>query len=191
MTGCGTPGYDLNAPDRMAYYYSPFRSTYAPQDTAGCAFCDTERMAAQGIRSGSTYIENDSYRWIVNAFPKFEGHTLLVPKRHVTQLGTETPEEARDRESLLAEAAAVLGCAFPSHGIEVFLQTGTGSASSIAHLHWHVLPASPEDPLRSFEKLGHFYTITPGEERIVVFPLEMQRSPDQLLTFLSHTASER
>ena len=173
----------------MAYYYSPFRKGYGKHHSGDCVFCDTKHIAKQGIRTkAGKVIENESYLWVINAFPKFEGHTMVVPKRHMVNLGEETAQEIVDREELIIYAAKVLQKAFPRSGIEVFLQTGVGSASSVAHLHWHVVPASHDDHLRSFEKLGHFYTIEPGKERVVVFPMEIKQSPTQLISKLKQHA---
>ena len=116
---------------------------------------------------------------------------MVVPKRHLTKLGDETPKEVADREELLVYAANTIRKVFRKAGIEMFLQTGAGSESSIPHLHWHVVPASPTDPLRSFDKLGHFYTVEAGKERVVLFPLRIKRSPKQLLSALSRATTPR
>lgn len=150
------------------YYYSPFRRSYAEnraERAAACDFCDTEIMGAQAVRtSEEVLIENEHYRWIINFFPKFEGHTMVVPKRHLVNLGEETPEEVIAREALIVIAANALRELYPAAGIEVFIQTGSGSESSISHLHWHVVPALPDDHLRGFDKLGHYCTVEPGQE---------------------------
>lgn len=136
-------------------------------------------------------VENDSYYWMVNSYPKFEGHTMVIPKRHIILLGKESPKEILDREELITYAAKTLKKVFPKAGMEIFLQTGEGSESSIEHLHWHVVPASPKDPLRSFDKLGQFYTVEPGKERVLIFPLKIKRSPAQLISALSKAALRR
>lgn len=179
----------------MAYYYSPFRKVYKgivkKKRKTACPFCDTKAIASQAIKRGRSIFENESYYWIVNLYPKFEGHTMVVPKRHVTALGEETPKEVADREALIVEATRVLRKVFPKAGFEIFLQTGDGSESSVPHLHWHVVPASPKDPLRSFDKLGQFYTVEPGKERVLIFPVKIQRSPKQLISALSRAAARR
>lgn len=174
----------------MAYYFSPFRKKYTKNiDT--CPFCDPKIIATQCIRNQQNkIIENDSYYWMVNRFPKFEGHTILVSKRHISELGKERRKEIIDREKLMVLAADVLHAVFPGSGIELFLQTGEGSQSSVSHLHWHVVPASPQDPFRSFEKLGHFYTTEPGQERLLVFPTKIRYSPKVLLKKLSTHLSD-
>lgn len=172
----------------MAYYYSPFRKEYKKSDSpsaGACVFCDPEKLATQQIRDASDRpLENEHYLWLVNIYPKFEGHTLLVPKRHFASLEAETEEEALARHRLAITAAQALQTCYPGAGIEYFLQYGEGSESSVSHIHWHLVPAMPDDPFRSFEKLGHFYTTTPDEEKVIMFPTEIQRSPHELLDAL-------
>lgn len=164
------------------YSYSPFRKTYTAPDSAGCPFCNAAAMAAQVVRrQDGSAIENEHYRFVVNTYPKFEGHTMLVPKAHLLDFAEETPEAVLARQTLLLEAVALLRRAFPNCGIENFIQTGAGSKSSVAHLHWHLVPAYEHDPLRSFEKLGHFYTTTPHEEKVVIFPKAITMEPATLL----------
>lgn len=169
----------------MAYYYSPFRRKYNKNPGNICPFCDKKNINKRKIHS------NSSWYWIVNGYPKFEGHTLLVPKRHITKIGQETKKETLDRESLIIHSTKTLNKLFPQAGFEIFLQTGAGSESTIDHLHWHVVPASPTDPLRSFDKLGQFYTVKRGKERVVLFPVRIKRSPQQLRKALSHTTPKR
>lgn len=127
---------------------------------------------------------NQHYRWVINSYPKFTGHTMLVPTVHLTELAAETDEAVRARHHLLQQALPVLARAFPNTGTEIFLQTGAQSASSVTHLHWHLVPADPSDELRSFEKLGHFYTTEPEQEKVVLFPKRISMSPDELLAHL-------
>ena len=178
----------------MAYFYSPFRKVYKGKQSAkkpACPFCDPEIIRSQTIRHGKALVENDSFYWMVNAYPKFEGHTMVVPKRHITKLGEEQPQEILDREEMILYATQTLKKVFPKSGFEVFLQTGAASESSLAHLHWHVVPASPTDALRSFDKLGQFYTVEPGKERVIIFPLKIKRSPKQLIAALSRATKRR
>lgn len=172
----------------MAYFYSPYRKKYSKKQSDICAFCDPKIIKRQTVRnSDNVMAENNYYRWMVNFFPKFEGHTLIVPKRHMTELGMEKRKEILAREKIINLASTVLRRLYKSSGLEIFLQTGTGSESSIQHLHWHVVPAMPDDRLRSFEKLGHFYTAEPNEERILIFPIRIKRSPSVLKLALART----
>ena len=177
----------------MAYYYSPFRNNYGKKKTpSGCPFCDKQAMLDQSIKyPDGTIAENKSYRWIVNIFPKFEGHTMVVPKKHITHLGTETIREIRDRDELISLAAETLTKLYKDAGIEIFIQTGTSSESSVQHLHWHVVPSQKNDPLRGFDKLGHFFTIEKDKPRIIVFPVPIQKARQTLLRALSKTLGRK
>lgn len=110
---------------------------------------------------------------------------MIVPKRHVTMLGSETEEEVLARERILNIAAIALQKLYPGAGIEVFLQTGEGSESSEPHLHWHVVPALPGDSLRGFDKLGHFYTVQPGQEKVIIFPVAIKLAREELIHALA------
>lgn len=166
----------------MAYYYSPFRKNYSKDSNAGgCPFCNEDDMEKQVIyRSDGTPVENEYYRWVINTYPKFEGHTMVVPKKHILHIGDEGDREISAREELFIIASNALRKLYPGAGIEIFLQTAGESGSSVEHLHWHVVPAKKDDHLRSFEKLGHFYTIEPEEEKIVVFPQKIEKAGDVL-----------
>lgn len=175
----------------MAYYYSPFRKVYA-KPSEGCPFCTSATFAEQIITSGhGMAVENEHYRWIINAYPKFEGHTMVVPKRHVTTLGDESAEEIVAREELIVLASNTLRKLYPGSGIEVFIQTGEGSESSVAHLHWHVVPSLPEDHLRGFDKLGHFFTIEQDKEKVIVFPVPIRLAQSDLLNALRDVLRSR
>jgi len=171
----------------MAYSYSPFRNNYKRKRTdTDCVFCDQKTMNSQTVRkSDDTLAENEHYRWIINFFPKFEGHTMVVPKKHVISIGSETKDQVMAREEMITLASETLLDLYPGAGIEVFLQTGAGSESSIKHLHWHVIPSQPSDPLRGFDKLGHFFTIEPDKPKILIFPVPIQKAKQPLLKALS------
>jgi len=172
----------------MAYYYSPFRNTYDKDQSArpGCTFCDPGVLSGGGVRrADESVVENEHYVWIINSFPKFEGHTMVVPKRHVTALGEEEPDEIAAREEIIVLASRTLQELYPGAGVEVFLQTGPGSESSIEHLHWHVVPAQQDDHLRGFDKLGQFFTIEPDKEKVIVFPVPIKLAKEGLLAALA------
>lgn len=168
----------------MVYYYSPLRKEYQPETLQTCSFCDPS-IERQGFKQpDGTLIGNAHYLWVANYYPKFEGHTMLIPRRHLLLLEDETSEEVQARHELLCYASKILKQAYGS-GIEIFLQTGDGSAASIKHLHWHVLPASSDDPLRGFEKLGKFTTTEEGKEKIILFPMKIKYAREGLQLLLN------
>ena len=176
----------------MAYYYSPFRKEYDVQrPSGGCPFCNKALIDKQKVSGADgAPIENEHYFWIVNWYPKYEGHTMLVPKRHIVTLAEETDKEAVARHRLSVFAAETLQRVYPGSGIEIFLQTGAGSQSSIPHLHWHVSPSLPNDPIRGFNKLGQFYTEEADKEKVLLFPVAIRLAREDLQRAIKDALTE-
>lgn len=185
----------------MPYYFSPFRKEYrnnlhvrkAKNQEYPSLFCDPDIIAKQGIRdTQGVLIENDHYYWIVNWFPRCEGHTMIVPKRYVTSHSQEGMEEVWARQELMVYAMDIMKQAFDTDGIEVFNQSGKESWSSIDHLHWHLVPSRKNDPLwqgqlQHMEKLGYYYTEEADEQKVVMFPIEIQYAQEALQELLADT----
>lgn len=173
----------------MAYFYSPFRKEYKPETISPvtCPFCDStlERNAIRDPQGKP--IENDHYRWVINYYPRFEGHTMLIPKRHITTFEEETPVELQARHELLCYASSILRKTFPESGIEIFLQAGKGSQATIQHLHWHLVPARKEDAFPGFEKLDQFVTGEEAKEKVILFPTEIKIAREELAKLLTET----
>ncbi len=125
-------------------------------------------------------VENEHYRWIINWFPKMEGHTMIVPKRHILNLEEETEDEALSRHRLIIVVSRILMKLYNGAGIEIFLQTGLGSESSVPHLHWHICPSLPDDPVRGVGKLGQFSTTEDGKEKVVYYPVPIRLAREEL-----------
>lgn len=175
----------------MPYYYTPFRSDYKPptdQEVADkqCVFCDTHTISSQLIHNRQHVVyENEHYYWAVNWFPRAEAHTMLIPKRHITSLTDETTAELLARQDLLGRAMTALTNTFGDTGFEFFLQTGPGSLSSIKHLHWHLIPTTPQKEFLSLAKVGYFWTTKPDDEKIVLQPIELILAREELLTLIA------
>ncbi len=99
----------------MVYYYSPFRKNYVKKGNNNCcSFCDVVNIKKQVIvNNKGVEIKNKSYLWVVNFFPKFEGHTMIIPKRHMVSIDKETDEEALDRKRIICFAVKQLKKIYP------------------------------------------------------------------------------
>lgn len=179
----------------MPYYFSPFRSVYEkdilaeknnkPEDY--CVFCDEDIMHSQSPKNSDDVIyENNYYRWVVNWYPRAEAHTMLLPKRHITNINDETNEELVARQQLLICALDVLTQTFGETGFEIFLQTGLGSMGSKAHLHWHLIPTVIQKDLLGMEKIGYFTATEPEEKKVVLIPTEITIARERLIELIQH-----
>lgn len=166
------------------YSYSPFRSQYGDSsgDKPDCFLCDEPTIQKQIIcNADGVAMRGKYYMWLINYFPKFEGHTMVVPIAHITKLDdVEVAESLMERHQLSIFAQKMLKELYPGAGIETFVQSGEGSGSSVVHIHWHIVPAQPDDKLRSFAKLGHFYTISKDEKLVIDFPVKIMYAREEL-----------
>ena len=158
----------------MKYFYSPFRLDYQPKKTKNCPFCDKEKLSSHSIKDKKgKIIENESYIWLVNWYPRCDGHTMVVPKRHILNLEEETSKEVLLRNELFLKAIKALKKVYPKSGYEIFLQTGEGSDSTVPHLHWHVMSVLESDNLKGISKLGKLVVREKGEKREVLYPVSI------------------
>lgn len=100
--------------------------------TTDCIFCsipETEILA-----------ENELALAFLDKFPSNEGHTLIVPKRHVANLFEATTEEMTSIWELLREVKRKLDERFAPDGYNVGVNVGEAAGQTVLHLHVHVIP---------------------------------------------------
>ncbi len=98
-----------------------------------CVFCDLDR--------DQILMENDHALAIRDKFPARPLHTLIIPKRHITDVFHSTAEEREAihaltlaaREAILAEDPMVTGFNFGSN-------IGASAGQKVFHAHVHLIP---------------------------------------------------
>ncbi|EID12976.1 HIT family protein [Mycolicibacterium phlei] len=113
-----------------------------------CVFCAIVAGEAPAIR----IYEDDDHLAFLDIRPFSRGHTLVVPKRHTTDL-TDTPPEtvaamARIGQRI-ARAARISG--LHADGNNIVINDGKAAFQTVFHIHLHVLPRRNGDKL-SFAK---------------------------------------
>jgi ATP adenylyltransferase len=77
----------------------------------------------------------------LNAYPYGSGHLLVLPVRHVADLGDLTPEESSALWETARTAVKAAGDAYHPDGFNVGANLGRAAGAGIPqHLHLHVLP---------------------------------------------------
>ena len=109
----------------------------------GCPFCERVE-SGEGI-GASTELSVS----FPDGFPVSEGHTLVIPRRHVARPEELSEEEWADLFELVrqvtAEAAALPGV----EGVNVGFNSGEAAGQTVFHAHVHVIPrrtGDVEDP---------------------------------------------
>lgn len=86
---------------------------------------------------------------IRDAFPISQGHTLIIPRRHVGSFFDIDAEERDALLRLLDEAKRRLDKEFKPDGFNIGINDGAAAGQTIAHLHIHLIPryaGDREDP---------------------------------------------
>jgi diadenosine tetraphosphate (Ap4A) HIT family hydrolase len=97
-----------------------------------CPFC---RLEQTRIR-----LESDFAVALPDWFPVTQGHTLVLPKRHVATLFELPGDEQAAVWKLVALVRALLLAEFKPDGFNVGLNDGTAAGQTVSHAHVHVIP---------------------------------------------------
>ena len=96
-----------------------------------CPFCD--RASRAGLSSAHS-------RAFPDAYPVTEGHTLVVPVRHVESVFELPAEELADLWRLVAEVRLELSASYRPDGFTIGVNDGAAAGQTIPHAHVHVIP---------------------------------------------------
>jgi len=114
---------------------------------ATCLFC---KIVAGQIPSNKIY-EDDHVLMILDIFPVSEGHTLVIPKEHSTQLLDATKEAARAMMDATMLVTPKILAAVGGDGFNLGMNNGLSASQEIPHTHLHIMPRKTGTP-RTFEK---------------------------------------
>ena len=118
-----------------------------------CPFCEINRINCQqiGIVEGSRVIsERNSFFVIRDGYPVTEGHTLIIPNKHISDAFDLNEHEftqlhkvlAEQRLSLIEEDETITG-------FNVGFNSGADAGQTVNHAHIHLIPrrkGDVEDP---------------------------------------------
>ncbi|MFH1807585.1 MAG: HIT family protein [Pseudomonadota bacterium] len=80
-----------------------------------------------------------------DGYPVSEGHTLVVPRRHVVDWFHTTSEEQRALFELVDRVVRQLEVEYRPDGFNVGFNLGEAAGQSVPHLHVHVIPRRAGD----------------------------------------------
>ena len=99
-----------------------------------CIFCE--------IATTDRVIGQTDYTFAIrDAFPVTEGHTLIIPKRHVADYFDLTPNETSDIQELLQKHKAMIEVNDESvDGFNIGINVGATAGQTVFHVHVHLIP---------------------------------------------------
>lgn len=123
-------------------------------DQSHCPFC--------GIERSRFFLDNEVAAAFADAFPIADGHTLVIPKRHVACLFDLSDEEQAAVWRLVALVRAKLASALSPDGFTVGVNDGPAAGQTVMHAHVHIVPRRQGDVA---DPRGGIRWIMPGKAR--------------------------
>ena len=136
-------------------------------------FCDPKKIGEQA------YYESKYTYAIYDLFPVVKGHTLIVPKRHVSGIAELTDAEAVDLIMTIKHVVPKLLKIYRADdSYNIVAQIGPYSGRTVNHMHIHIIPRNKYDmyseyndklykDLRKYELDGiAMHAIAPEIERL-------------------------
>lgn len=96
-----------------------------------CLFCTDPRGVS--IQHEFAFSARDSY-------PASPGHTVVIPRRHVSSFFDLTPEEVAACMGLIKEEKKRIDEEFNPDGYNIGVNVGPAAGQSIFHVHIHIIP---------------------------------------------------
>ena len=99
-----------------------------------CIFCE--------IAKTDRVIDQTNHCFVIrDAFPVTEGHTLIIPKRHVADYFDLNPNETSDIQELLQKHKALIEVNDASvDGFNIGINVGATAGQTVFHVHVHLIP---------------------------------------------------
>jgi histidine triad (HIT) family protein len=106
-----------------------------------CVFCEIVARRAPA----SLVAESEGALAFLTIGPLRDGHTLVIPKRHVVEYPDATAEELAEVAALATEVVRRQRQLLGSQGETLTLASGVAGEQSVFHLHLHVVPRRDGD----------------------------------------------
>ena len=112
-----------------------------------CLFC---KIIAGEIPCHKLY-EDERTIAFLDIFPVSEGHTLVLPKSHATQLLDSSNEDALAIMATVKKITQAILEAVAGDGFNLGMNNGESAGQEVPHTHLHIMPRKTGTP-RLFEK---------------------------------------
>ncbi len=129
----------------MEKLWSPWRSQYIDSFNTGkgktsCVFCDA---VIESIKDDNCLkiFEDKSCFAMLNLYPYNSGHTLVIPKKHVSKLEELNEDELMEMMKITKLVMKALESIMKPQGFNFGANLGKAAGAGIDdHIHFHVLP---------------------------------------------------
>ncbi|MFQ3549458.1 MAG: HIT domain-containing protein [Armatimonadota bacterium] len=124
----------------MEQMWAPWRLDYITGEKIdGCIFCEFPKKNED---EKYLILERGKHNYIImNAFPYSNGHLMVVPYRHLSDLAKLKTEEMQEMMELIQKCYKVIKKLSYPDGFNIGMNIGANAGAGIAdHLHMHIVP---------------------------------------------------
>ena len=128
----------------MEQLWAPWRLSYIVSGPSqGCVFC----LGDQGEDESRMVLYRGSHVFaIMNAYPYSNGHFLIPPYRHISDMSELTDDESLEMMQLTRESCRILKEACRPDGFNIGINVGAAAGAGVAgHIHLHIVPRWQSD----------------------------------------------
>ena len=97
-----------------------------------CIFCQRDKL--------EIIAENELALAFKDSCPVSEGHSLVIPKRHVETYFDASPEEHAAISSLVGQVSRILQKEVSPNGYNIGANVGEAAGQTVFHFHVHIIP---------------------------------------------------
>ena len=130
----------------MEKMWSPWRSQYIESfkdkksDAKGCVFCGSMNESLDDDQSLVVFKGEKTFT-VLNLYPYNNGHLMVVPYRHISDIAELTMEEMTEVLATIQRLVGALRATSNPEGFNIGANLGKVSGAGIAdHIHFHVVP---------------------------------------------------
>ncbi len=159
----------------MKQLWAPWRMEFLKDDktkTCDCVFCALPREKNDQT---NLIVHRAKYNFVIlNKYPYNNGHLMVVPFKHTSNLGDLSKEEQSEMMEFGNHAISALKEAYKPEGFNLGMNLGQAAGAGIKdHLHLHIVPrwngdtnfmpvigdvkSMPEHLQKSFESLKIYF----------------------------------
>lgn len=118
----------------------------------GCDFCTIARGAD---RSAKVVCEGDDWIAFLPLNPATTGHTLVIPRRHVSDVWNLDDRLGSVLMAAVVRVGRAVESAVRPEGMNLISSKGSAAEQTVFHLHFHVLPRWDRDGFDRIWRTGN------------------------------------
>ena len=132
-----------------------------------CPFCNPK------IRE-CVFLESGNFLAVYNIAPVLPGHSLIIPKDHITSFIALTQQQRTEFLETTTQAVRILLRAFHTDAFDLSVQEKPEAGQTIEHLHLHIVPRLKND----MPNPGDWYPVIHTSDQMIMDDKNRNRLPD-------------